>query len=68
MVEEGEEKKSDGVTEEDVRGFLSRFGEVTKCKVRQKPAGTFCYVDFKEVDAATQAKDSEEGEIKGSKF
>lgn len=68
IVEEGETKTTDGVTNEDVQGFLAQFGEVTKCKVIQRDAGTFAYVTFAEADAAEKAKTAGQGEIKGAKF
>merc|ERR1719323_1077743 len=68
IVEEGETKKTDGVTNEDVQGFLAQFGEVTKCKVIQRDAGTFAYVNFAEAEDAEKAKSAGEGEIKGAKF
>merc|ERR1719450_747586 len=68
IVEEGETKKTDGVTNEDVQGFLAQFGEVTKCKVIQRDAGTFVYVNFAQAEDAEKAKQAQEGEIKGSKF
>merc|ERR1719350_2383038 len=68
IVEEGETKKTDGVTNEDVQGFLAQFGEVTKCKVIQRDAGTFVYVNFAQAEDAEKAKIAKEGEIKGAKF
>merc|ERR1719471_1071789 len=68
IVEEGETKKTDGVTNEDVQGFLAQFGEVTKCKVIQREAGTFVYVNFAQAEDAEKAKTAKEGEIKGAKF
>jgi len=68
IVEEGETKTTDGVTNEDVQGFLAQFGEVTKCKVIQRDAGTFAYVNFAEAEDAEKAKSAGEGEIKGAKF
>merc|ERR1719461_325134 len=63
-----ETKKTDGVTNEDVQGFLAQFGEVTKCKVIQRDAGTFVYVNFAQAEDAEKAKTAKEGEIKGAKF
>jgi len=68
MPEEGGEKTSDNVTDEDVKGFLAQYGEVTKCKVIQKAEGTFVYANFKEPDDAAKAKAAGEGDIKGSNF
>merc|ERR1719471_2738460 len=68
IVEEGETKTTDGVTNEDVQAFLAQFGEVTKCKVIQRDAGTFAYVNFAQAEDAEKAKSAGEGEIKGAKF
>lgn len=68
MVEEGKEKMTDGVNEEVVRGYLEKFGEVQKCKVVQKDAGTFVYVGIKSPEDAAKIVEAGKGEIGGSEF
>jgi len=68
MVEEGKEKMTDGVNEEVVRSYLEKFGEVQKCKVVQKDAGTFVYVGIKSPEDAAKIVEAGKGEIGGSEF
>jgi len=68
LVEEGKEKTTDGVNEEVVRSYLEKFGEVQKCKVVQKDAGTFVYVGIKSPEDAAKIVEAGKGDIGGSEF